>query len=251
MSGKAYANRSPVVDNDLYHTPESLVYKLCEKEKFCKNIWEPACGDMAIVNPLKSLGYNVVSSDLESGSNFLTTPGPKKHDIITNPPFCIWDDFVERAKEVNPKKFAMIGKANYWGTVARDLNGLFYGLKTIYWFNRYVDYRTPRRKDGLFHVGAMCTGWFVWEKGFKGDSVNKRIDVNDYAVLGQYRPEDYEILNFLEISSTWTPALVIDFQYAIKHIEYNYRLRFPDFHKEKIKTVGNLLSSCRKLKVVK
>jgi hypothetical protein len=245
--GKAYANRNEVVDNDLYHTPECLTLKLLEKEKF-KKVLEPACGDMAIVDPLRQNGVDVIFSDIERGADFLTAKlDLKKSDIITNPPFFLWDEFIKKSKELNSRKSAFIGRANYFGTVDRYNSGIFDGLKTVYFFNRYVDYRTPRRKDGLFHVGAMLTGWFVWERGYKGKPQIDYIDVQDYAKLGMYREKDYKILDFLGISSTWTPHMDLDFYFAIKQIENEFKIKLPVKDYDRIDSISKLLKSCKNI----
>lgn len=244
--GKAYSHRSPVIDNDLYHTPECLTYKLLEIEKF-KNVVEPACGDMAIVEPLINKGYNPIFTDIERGDDFLKDSIiNKKRDIITNPPFNEWDNFVLKSKELKTRKTAFIGRGNYFGTVDRYNSGIFDGLKKVYWFNRYVDYRTPRRKDGLFHVGAMLTGWFIWERGFKGDSVNNFIDVQDYAKLGMYREEDYLILDFLGISSTWFPDMEIDCQFIMDKIQKEFHFKYTQKQLDNGKDISKVLLYTRR-----
>ena len=244
--GKSYASRTEVKDNDLYHTPECLTTKLCEVEKF-KNIIEPACGDMAIVEPLFNYGYDPTYTDLERGTDFLTSiTAGRKNDIVTNPPFYLWDDFVRRSKELKTRKTAFIGRGNYFGTYDRYASGLFNGLKKVYYFNRYVDYRTPRRKDGLFHVGAMLTGWFIFERGYKGDPAIKYMDVQDYAKLGMYREEDYEILEFLGISSTWFPDMEIDNRYIMGKIEKEFHFKFTIKQLKDAKDISKVLLYTRR-----
>lgn len=226
--GKAYANRKPVEKNDLYHTPKSLIPLLLEKEKF-KKIWEPAAGGMAIAQPLIDEGFNVITSDLTTGTNFLTFEPQEKRDIITNPPFFLFDDFVNRAKELKIRKFAFIGRLNYLGTVDRYNQGIFKGLKAIYPFNRYIDYQTPLRDDGLFHVGAMATAWFVWEYKYKGSTKMEQLDVQPWAKLGGYDPDYYAILEHLGIHLTWTLDMKIDpkeiMAKLMEELEFCYTLR--------------------------
>jgi len=250
MKGKSYASRTEVKDNDLYHTPECLTTKLCEVEKF-KNPHEPACGDLAIVDPLKRAGYNPTFTDLERGVDFLNGDiYLKGSDIITNPPFYLWDDFIKASKKLKVKKTAFIGRGNYFGTYDRYASGLFDGLKKVYYFNRYVDYRTPRRKDGLFHVGAMLTGWFIFERGYKGDPAIKYMDVQDYAKLGMYREEDYNILEFLGISSTWFPDMEIDCQFIMDKIEKEFHFKYTIKQRKDAKDISKvLLYTRRSLKI--
>jgi len=95
----------------------------------------------------------------------------------------LWDAFVKKAK-CEADKVIMIGRLNYFGTTERLSSGIWNDLKSIYCFDRDVDYRTPERDDGLFHVGAMATAWFVWERGFSEPASLNFLSVQEYAKLG-------------------------------------------------------------------
>lgn len=242
MSGKPYANRKPVVRLDLYHTPESLTEILLKKEKFQHLIEEPACGDNSIVDPIGK--HRVFSSDITTGNDFLEVEGRKRdRDCITNPPFFLWDDFVNQAKKLQYKKTAFIGRTNYFGTKSRYDSDLFRGCKNIYVFNRYVDYQTPRRKDGLFHVGAMCTAWFVWERRYRGYPTIQQVDVNPWAKLGAYNQDYYKILEHMGIESTWTPDMEIDsVSSTMRNLELELEFRYTI---KQLQSAGSILDILR------
>lgn len=189
MSGKAYLNRKPIQSRhcgDLYDTPMSLVWKLLEKEDF-NLIYEPAAGNLSIVNALiKDGSYCAQFGDIQTGHDFFQVEG-WEGDIITNFPFTNWDRFVIHAKKICKGRVCVLGRLNYLGTCSRSKSGIWDGLKRIYVFNRYPDYRTPYREDGLFHVGGLCTGWFIWEPGYTGPHMWDIMDVNDYAKLGGFK----------------------------------------------------------------
>lgn len=240
MQGKNYAQRDEVLKNDLYHTPESLTMLLLKEERF-KRVEEPACGELSIVNPLQDEGYDVVYTDLVHGDDFLKNEAPKKrNDCITNPPFFLWDDFVKKSKELGYRKTAFIGRGNYFGTVDRYSQGIFDSLKKVYFFNRYVDYRTPRRKDGLFHVGAMLTGWFIWERGYKGKPEINYLDVQPWAKLGGYNESNYQILQHLGIESTWTPDMEINVKLLTEQLQDELKFIFTLKEEEKIKRANDI-----------
>jgi len=195
-TGKAYANRKKEKDRpagDLYHTPKSLVWTaedIIKKEFRKKDILDPCCGEAAISEELEKMGHFVILNDLYSGMgdrfNYL------KNDIfddskyvISNPPFSLWDDFIHKSKS-HCRKFMYIGRLNYFGTASRNYSGIWKNLKYVLIFNRYVDYQTPLRDDGLFHVGAMATAWFIWDMKYKGEPKIKILDVNKYATLGNF-----------------------------------------------------------------
>jgi len=62
----------------------------------CGAVWEPACGDGALVRPIRQAGLPCVASDLvdrgckdSSVADFFATTVSPARAIITNPPFCL------------------------------------------------------------------------------------------------------------------------------------------------------------------
>jgi hypothetical protein len=197
--GKAYANRKSADIRplgDYYCTPMSLVWVardvILREFPTINPILEPCAGEGAISRPLSGFGYSVYTNDLfhpclSYSLDYLQPSELSKFCyVVTNPPFSLWDDFVNRAK-THCDKFMFIGRLNYFGTKGRNAAGLWSGLKAIYAFNQYVDYQTPFRTDGLYHVGAMATAWFLWERGWTPPPTFHILDVSEYAKLGPFR----------------------------------------------------------------
>jgi len=185
--GKAYFNvksKDKKPKGDLYSSPFCCTWRLLEYEDF-SDVLEPANGLGAISKPLKDAGIKVRTSDISTGQDFLNYT-EYQSEIVTNPPFYLWNNFVWKAKSLNTKKFAYIGRVNYFGTHERHTTNLFGELRHLYIFDRMIDYQTPYREDGLFHVGGMVTAWFIFEKGYKGKPVIDQLDVQEYAKLGSY-----------------------------------------------------------------
>lgn len=197
MSGKAYLNRKPIQSRncgDLYDTPMSLVWKLLEKDTGFCDLLEPASGNSSIVNAVKKFYKNkpwrkVTFGDIITGQDFFQMK-EWEGEILTNFPFTNWDRFVIHAKKICKGRVCVLGRLNYLGTCSRSKSGIWDGLKMIYVFNRYPDYRTPYREDGFFHVGGLCTGWFIWEPGYTGPHMWDILDVNDYAKLGGFKEQE-------------------------------------------------------------
>lgn len=191
--GKSYASKKPKKDRpigDLYITPKSLVWEFLKTNELDADlpIWECAAGTGVITSVLRSNRFSVKSTDISNGVNFLESPEQIwDGNIFTNPPFSLWDDFVTKAKSLTENKVVMLGRTNYFGTYSRYCSDIWDNLKTVYVFNRYVDYQTPERDDGLFHVGALCTGWFVWDMSYTGKPTIEFIDVQKYATLGNFK----------------------------------------------------------------
>jgi len=95
-----YARRA----NDNYPTPawvtDALIPHLPIKN--CV-VWEPAAGSGQMVAALSSAGFDVAASDIANGQDFLTQPAPRPfRAIITNPPYELATEFIERALSIMP-----------------------------------------------------------------------------------------------------------------------------------------------------
>lgn len=131
MNGTVLANRSAVDRNktDFYATPpevtDALLYFLHCKELLKRDhvIWEPACGNRAMVNVMLRRGYTVIPTDLyyqnpnEPGLDFLTANN-KCDWIITNPPFSQATEFIQHALELG-KPCAFLLKSQFWHAKSR------------------------------------------------------------------------------------------------------------------------------------
>lgn len=110
-------------DLDFYATPPKAVNLLLEQERFAPLIWEPACGLGHISKVLEAHGYEVISTDLvyrgygdPEPLDFLAeTLEQFEGDIITNPPYSVGLEFVQRALDsVRPGgKVAMFLKIQF------------------------------------------------------------------------------------------------------------------------------------------
>ena len=186
--GKAYANRKKESERpkgDYYPTPKSLVYKLLETNQLdkCKTILEPAYGSGAISNILKEKGFKVTEKDLIYGNDFLLDDYSNQHfdAIVTNPPFSLYDEFIQKAKTIDCNKIIMIGRTNHFGSHKTNVNGIWKGLSDVYIFDRQVAYDREWREDGKFYCGCLVSGWFIWTKGYTDLPKLHIMDVNNWA----------------------------------------------------------------------
>lgn len=167
---------------DYYATDPKAVEMLLELEQFAPVIWEPACGEGHISKVLQAHGYEVISTDLvyrgfgdPEPLDFLKeTLDGFEGDIITNPPYSVGFEFVQRALEsVRPGgKVAMLLKVQFLEGQKRGV--FFKGTppRTVY----ISSSRISCAKNGDFERfpnSAIAYAWYVWEKGFTGDPVIK------------------------------------------------------------------------------
>ena len=198
MSGKAYANRKKEATRpagDYYATPRSLLWVARDLFKAFFNaeeqILDPCCGSHVMKNELVKMGFkNICENDitLDNGVDYLDKNVVwSAKQVVMNPPFSKWNEFVQRAKQ-HAIKIAVIGRLNYLSTQSRYESGMWAGLNMVVPFTRYVDYQTPVRDDGCFHVGAMATGWFLFDmSNTNNPPMLGFLDVQKYATLGLFK----------------------------------------------------------------
>lgn len=169
---------------DYYATEPKATEILLQYEKFSNPIWEPACGELHIAEVLRNNGYQVYTSDIVQRSkpieliaDFLEYDSTWKGDIITNPPYKKAKEFCEKALEVIPEgnKVAMFLKLTFLESKGRKQFFLDNPPKTVY----VSSSRLYCAKNGDFSTrisSAVAYAWFVWEKGFCGDTVLKWVN---------------------------------------------------------------------------
>ncbi len=164
-------------ETDFYPTPPQVTKSFLKHEKLEGEIWEPACGEGHISKCVEEIYGSIISTDLydrgygKSGVDFLDDKNKKKVDtIITNPPFSLFSDFVEKSKRCATKKICLFGKTSY--LEGRDrYNRLWtdkkYPLQKIV---QYVDRLTLKKNEiDNRRRGMVSYCWFVFEKGYKGE----------------------------------------------------------------------------------
>lgn len=104
-------------ENDFYATHPDSTKALLAIEPIEYPVWEPACGQGHISKLLLSDKGDVCATDLidrgcgTGGIDFLSTKWSYTYPtIITNPPFNLFQEFVEKALQVATKKVIMFGK---------------------------------------------------------------------------------------------------------------------------------------------
>ncbi len=152
---------------DLYSTPSWVTQALLKVEKFDGPIWEPACGDGAMVDVLEAEGHEVYDTDVAlDGTNFLQTTSVLGKHIITNPPFSLAEPFVRHALKLTQPmigaKVAML-LPTYFDN-AKTRIGLF---KNPPFKIKYVLTNRIRWPNLMQKANGPSTNhaWYVWQWG--------------------------------------------------------------------------------------
>lgn len=186
-------------EHDYYATHPKAVEMLLELEQFDKNILEPCCGEGHISNVLEQHGHTVTSFDLidrgygTGGIDFLKYNVPFDGDIVTNPPYEMAQDFVEHAMDIvaDGHKIAMFLKLTFLEGNRRREMYKKYPPKVVYvssdrlacgkngdFYKRNDDgtIKTDSKGNPVEVGSAVCYCWYIWEKGYKGDTIVKHFN---------------------------------------------------------------------------
>lgn len=158
-----------ISSNDFQTPPEALnpLYPYLSKNWV---IWECACGKGNLSNELISKGYNVYSSDKDF--DFLTNQPEKFDCIITNPPYSLKQQFLQRAYELG-KPFAFLLPLTTFETGKRQDLFEKYGLEVIF-FDRRINFETPNKI-------AKSSSWFATAWFTNGLNIGRKMKFVKFA----------------------------------------------------------------------
>lgn len=167
---------------DYYATEPKAVELLLELEDFSNmHIWECACGGGSLSDAIIKAGLRVYSTDLinrgygEDVYDFLSEENKYwEGHIITNPPYKYAQKFIEKSLSIvtNGCKIAMFLPIRYTEGKARKKLFQTHPPKTVY----VSSSRLKCAINGEFNDmkgSAVSYAWFVWEKGYQGETILK------------------------------------------------------------------------------
>lgn len=165
--------------NDYYATDPVALELLLQKEQFSKNIWECACGEGHLSRVLEKNGYHTYSTDLVNrgygigGVDFLTVNQKFDGDIVTNPPYKYAKEFVEHAIDLieDGHKVAMLMRLLFLEGKSRRELFEKYPPKYVYVSSARIN--CAKNADFTNEGSAVAYAWFIWQKGYNGETIVK------------------------------------------------------------------------------
>jgi len=168
-----YATRNNNFDEnkDFYPTPELCTKQLLEIEKFWDIILEPACWDWSMSKILEKAWYKVNSCDLIDrwywipNIDFLTTDFKlNSYDIITNPPYKLAEQFLEKSIKISKNKVAYFMRLSFLESKWRYKLFKKHPPKIIY----VLSYRPKIYKDWIVTKNTWMVAycWIIWDKSY-------------------------------------------------------------------------------------
>lgn len=193
MSGRINKKRTDAERGvDAYFTCPEAIKSLMAIEQLPDDVFEPACGDGAIVKPLLAAGHHVVTSDIiDYGlpgteiANYLAAPPRFEVDgIVTNPPFKLGIEFAQKAvREVD--YVALLLRFNWLETPRRKAFFEQSGLSHIWLSSRRLPAMHRYGYVGKKTSSNTAYAWYVWDRrdGVRrnADPALKFFDWKDYC----------------------------------------------------------------------
>ena len=179
--GKGISTRQ---QDDFYATnPSSLEDFLSLYPIKDKCILEPCVGQGHLAKVLKTHDNYVEGCDIVDRGypntivdDFITHKFRARYNwVVTNPPFKIAKDFIDKALSITDVGVAMFLKIQFLESVSRKEWFQQTPLKFVYVFSK----RQQPMKDGCEvnprtnkpWSSTMCFAWFVWEHGYTGEPI--------------------------------------------------------------------------------
>lgn len=172
---------------DYYATDPIAARLLLDVEPFEGKIWECACGEKHLARVFEDAGYEVRSSDIvdRCGNevfDFLGIENCESWDgnIVTNPPYKYATEFIYKALSLisEGKKVAMFLKVQFMEGKERKRLFTEFPPKVIYVSSSRIMCAKNAEFERMREGGgsAVAYAWYVWEKGYKGDTIVRWIN---------------------------------------------------------------------------
>lgn len=176
--------------DDFYPTPpeptRAFLHAEINRLREFEGIWEPACGDGAMVREMHSLGLDTYATDLidrDGGADMLASFYDIQQAafpaIVTNPPFgeCGWGNgkarWLKHALDtLNVEYMALLMN---WGWPGAGGLGPFYAQHPparVYLMRWKIDFTGQG-------APPMLNAWFVWDRKWDGETVLRMLDRKD------------------------------------------------------------------------
>lgn len=176
MTKKAMIKTMQTGKYDIFQTPEYAIKPLLKYiPDNVKTIWECCDPNWSLISSiLKNNNYNVVSTDITTGFDFLINKPDFEFDmIITNPPYSLKTHFLEKCYEYK-KNFALLMPLTALEGVSRHKYYRKYGINILI-FDKRVDF-IKSKKHGVW----FAVGWFIYYENKENNRIFFETLLNKY-----------------------------------------------------------------------
>jgi hypothetical protein len=167
------------VDGDWYVEHPSFVSAVVNAERICppSACWDPAAGCGTIPKVLRARGIECAASDIVDRGcpdcslfDFFDAHGGSAEIVISNPPFGVLVEFVDRALGLTSDRVIVVARLAFLESVKRMNFFRRTPIARVY-VSGPRQSMPPGGVDMPAKGGSIAYAWFVWEHGWRGDPV--------------------------------------------------------------------------------
>lgn len=158
IAGNQTADRHP---RDAYPTQPAWTRVLLDRVQLRGGVWEPAAGDGAMSRIIETAGYEVRSTDIVDGVDFLTCTD-RAGTIITNPPYKDLDEFVSHGLQQADHMLCLLVGWHFLAGGARRADGTWIPHPPT----RIIVIAERMRVNGS--PSQFNHAWVIWDKSAQG-----------------------------------------------------------------------------------
>lgn len=180
LIGKNFKSRKENDHSDFFPTYHHITRQYLQREKFSKKslIMDPCAGNNDIIKILNEFGYkNTLGIDICPRCSVVCEldflKNKFKHNyvdhIVTNPPFCMANDFIKKSSVVAKKTMSFVLPLDYLHGMERYKDIYSNGVNNFFLHKVYVMVRRPMfgseySPEGLMPTGAQTFCWLLFKK---------------------------------------------------------------------------------------
>lgn len=176
---------------EFYRTPIEATRSLIaiEGARIPSHVWEPACGDGAISDPLEAAGHYVWSTDIEDRGwgdvqDFLIADPIDSNftAVVTNPPFSLAQEFVDKAFSFQSVHYcALLLRLAFLESQKRKDWFAANPPARVHVSSRRLPMMHRDGWDGNKSTSTLAHAWFIWLRGYDGPPQLRWFDWKDYS----------------------------------------------------------------------
>jgi hypothetical protein len=173
---------------DPYFTPWQAIHALLGLEKIPKRVFDPCCGNGAILDVLEAAGRHVSGADVHDYGwrgtivkDFLANKSDLRGTaIVSNPPYRFAEKFIQKVIDEGSPYHVWLLRLNFLESMRRKPFFESYPPSRIHVSSRRLPQMHRHGWVGTETSSNACYCWMVWQKGAPRSPFNL-FDWRDYA----------------------------------------------------------------------
>ena len=175
VQGQSIAGRKLNDKNDYYATPDSAVEKILQVANLEGTVLEPCSGCGNFAKKIENCTASDIRTDDdvygEKGKDIFTYEDNSYDVVITNPPYNICQEVIEKSLKIARKRVYMLCKLQFLEGAKREQFFKDTPLKKVYVFRKRVTMYPANlpENERPKNSGTIAYALYEWEHGYTGE----------------------------------------------------------------------------------